>query len=309
MIKHTLEISQRPARLSLRHRQLVIKLPDDEGERTFACEDIGVLILQHPAISLSSALLHALLESGAVVIICNKKHLPAGLLLPTLTHTELVPRMMAQLQADLPARKQAWKAIIRAKITAQAHLLDDPFRKKLLTLAQAVKSGDTENHEAQAARIYWPALFPERYRQGDKRDPKSESRFNSLLNYGYAIIRAATARALVSAGLQPALGVFHHKRDNPFCLADDLMEPLRPLVDCAVKCLLATDSSEEEALRPENRKVLLNLLTYTVTLDSQTGPLMATLPRYINSFYRLLTREETELQWPGFEPEWPDEPF
>ena len=308
MIKHTLEISQRPVRLSLRQRQLVIKLPDNEGERTFACEDIGVLILQHPAISLSSAILHALLDSGAVVVICNEKHLPAGLLLPTLSHTELVPRMMAQLEADLPARKQAWKAIVRAKITAQACLLENPYRKKLLTLAQAVKSGDSENHEAQAARIYWAALFPERYREGDKRDPKSESRFNALLNYGYAIVRAATARALVSAGLQPALGVFHHKRDNPFCLADDVMEPLRPLVDQTVKQLL-TDEPSEEALSPENRKALLKLLTHTVTLDEQTGPLMATLPRYINSFYRLLTRENQTLSYPTFEPQWPDQPF
>ncbi|GHC65804.1 type II CRISPR-associated endonuclease Cas1 [Roseibacillus persicicus] len=309
MVKHTLEISQRPVRLSLRHQQLVIKLPNDEGERTFACEDIGVLILQHPAISLSSAILHALLESGAVVVICNDKHLPAGLLLPTLTHTELVPRMMAQLQADLPARKQAWKAIVRAKITAQASLLEDPFRKKLHTLTQAVKSGDSENHEAQAARIYWPALFPDRYQEGDKRDPASESRFNALLNYGYAIMRAATARALVSAGLQPALGVFHHKRDNPFCLADDLMEPLRPLVDYTVKQILASEEDIPSALTPGNRKALLSLLTHTVTLNGQTGPLMAALPRYINSFHRLLTRESQTLHSPVFEPQWPDDPF
>lgn len=299
MIKHTLEISQRPVRLSLRQRQLVIKLPDDEGERTYACEDIGVLILQHPAISLSSAILNALLGSGAVVIICDEKHLPSGLLLPTLTHTELVPRMMAQVEVGKPARKHAWKAIVQSKIRAQASLLDDPYRTKLLTLAQNVKSGDSENAEAQAARIYWPALFPERYRDGDKRDPQSESRFNALLNYGYAIIRAATARALVSAGLQPALGVFHHKRDNPFCLADDVMEPLRPLVDAAVKSILA-EVPDAENLTQEDRRTLLSLLTHTVTFNDQTGPLMATLPRYINSFYRLLTKESQNLHVPEY---------
>ena len=300
MIKHTLEISQRPARLSLKQRQLVIHL--DEGEkRTFACEDIGVLILQHPAISLSSALLNALLESGAVVVICNERHLPSGLILPTLTHTELVPRMMAQMDAALTARKQVWKAIVQAKIRAQADGLTLSIKARLQTLAANVKSGDSENHEARAARIYWQARFPDRYQQGDKRDPMSESFFNSLLNYGYAIIRAATARALVSAGLQPALGVFHHRRDNPFCLADDVMEPLRPLVDRTVQNLMeAEDDLQSAELDSRHRKELLSLLTADVTFGETGGPLMAVLPRYINSFYRLLTRESDQLVVPTY---------
>lgn len=294
MIKHTLEISQRPVRLSLRHKQLVIKLPDDEGERTYASEDIGVLILQHPAVSLSSAILHALLSNGAVVIICNEKHLPAGLLLPTLTHTQLVPRMMNQLAADLPARKQAWKQIVQAKIRAQATLTDGAVFRRLNRLAKDVKSGDPDNCEAQAAKIYWPAVFPEQYALGDKRDCESTSLFNSLLNYGYAIFRAATARALVSAGLQPALGVFHHRRDNAFCLADDVMEPLRPLVDKTVQDILSEKPSDLD-LTPAFRQRLLALLTHPVQLGENTGPLMATLPRYIASFYRLLTKEDQKL--------------
>lgn len=300
MIKHTLEISQRPARLSLRQRQLVIYL--DEGEkRTFACEDIGVLILQHPAISLTSALLNALLESGAAIVICNERHLPSGLILPTLTHTELVPRMMAQMDATLPSRKQAWKIIVQAKIRAQANDLTPSIKAKLQTLAINVKSGDSENHEARAARIYWQARFPDRYLQGDKRDPMSESFFNSLLNYGYAIIRAATARALVSAGLQPALGVFHHRRDNAFCLADDVMEPLRPLVDRTVQHLMAKEEDLTSAtLQSHHRRELLGLLAAEVSFGETTGPLMAVLPRYINSFYRLLTRESDQLIVPTF---------
>lgn len=299
MIKHTLEISQRPVRLSLRHKQLVIKLPDDEGERTFACEDIGVLVLQHPAISLSSAILHALLSHGAVVIICNEKHLPAGLLLPTLTHTELVPRMMSQLAADLPARKQVWKQIVQAKIKAQASLTEGGVFRRLGRLASEVKSGDPDNCEAQAAKIYWPAVFPEQYSLGDKRDYESTSLFNSLLNYGYAIIRAATARALVSAGLQPALGVFHHRRDNAFCLADDVMEPLRPLVDKTVQDILGENPTDTD-LNPDFRQRLLALLTHPVKFKGSTGPLMATLPRYIASFYRVLTKEDQKLSVPTY---------
>jgi len=301
VIKHTLEISQRPVRLSLRHKQLVIKLPDDEGERNYACEDIGVLVLQHPAISLSSAILHALLECGAVVVICNEKHLPAGLLLPTLKHTELVPRMMTQLETGQPARKQTRKVIIEAKIRAQANLLNGHAQRRLLHLSENVKSGDPENCEAQAAKVYWPALFPDRYSVGDSRDFNSESLFNILLNYGYAIIRAATARALVSAGLQPALGVFHHRRDNPFCLADDVMEPLRPLVDQTVRKIINEhDHSSPPELLPEYRRELLSLLTHQVLFKGTNGPLMAILPRYIASFYRLLTKESTRLDYPTY---------
>ena len=199
MIKHTLEISQRSAHLSLRKRQMVITF--DKEERTFACEDIGVLVLQNPAISLTSALLNSLLENGAVVVICDHRHLPSGLLLPTITHTELGPRLAAQLEAGIPARKQVWKAIIKAKIIAQSNEVEAPANTALRRLAENVRSGDPDNHEAQAARIYWPAMFPKHYAKSDKRDPKSESLFNSALNYGYAIVRAAVARALVSAGL------------------------------------------------------------------------------------------------------------
>lgn len=277
----------------------------DDGERSFACEDIGVLVLQNPAISLSSSLLNALLECGAVVVICNDKHLPSGLLLPTITHTELVPRLMAQLDSGQPARKQAWKAIIRAKILAQRNAVGSPANIALNRLAESVRSGDPDNYEAQAARIYWPAMFPDRYAANDKRDPESESLFNAALNYGYAIIRAAVARALVSAGLHPALGVFHHRRGNPFCLADDAMEPLRPLVDRTVKRLLEDGSIRQQpesmsALQPEHRRQLLEVLNTSVNFAATNGPLMAVLPRYINSFYRLLVRESDRLETPTY---------
>lgn len=299
MVKHTLEISQRPARLFLRRNQLILDIAGEE--RQFACEDIGVLILQNPAISLSSALLNSLLESGAVVVVCNEKHLPSGLLLPTITHTELVPRLMSQLDTGQPARKQTWKAIIQAKIHAQAREVEPPARTALLRLAQSVRSGDPDNNEAQAARLYWPSMFPDRYAAKDKRDPESESFFNYALNYGYAIIRASVARALVSAGLHPALGVFHHRRDNPFCLADDVMEPFRPLVDRTVKKLLQEGPiPERETLEPKHRRALLELLNTRVTFAETSGPFMAVLPRYIASFYRLLIREDDTLETPSF---------
>ena len=296
LIKHTIEIAERPARISLEHKQLVLKAGDIE--RSYACEDMGVLILQHPAISLSAAIINALLESGCVVIFCGSNHLPTGMLLPTVTHTELVPRMMAQLAADLPAQKRVWKAIIQAKINAQAKNLPPVSQRKLFNLAQKVKSGDPENREAQAAKIYWQARFPEQYQRGIKRDQKCATLFNSALNYGYAIIRAATARALVSAGLQPALGVFHHNRGNPFCLADDVMEPLRPLVDERVKELLAKETETDGILQQSHRRELLSLLSEKVICGDFTGPLMVALPRYVSSFFQMLIKESKKLTSP-----------
>ncbi len=306
MIKHTLEISSRPALIKLRNKQLVIvsgeKGSEEAREASFACEDVGVLILQHPAISLSSALLNALLENGCVVVICNDRHLPSGILLPTVTHSELVPRMKIQLEASQPAMKRTWQAIVKSKILAQLHNLKtveghEDRKARLKKLADTVKSGDPENYEAQAAKLYWSAYFPEIYDAGDKRNPAGESLFNSCLNYGYAIVRAAVARAIVGSGLQPALGVFHHGRGNAYCLADDLMEPLRPLVDQVVKEFILTNADLMSAteLTRAHRQPLLELLAVPVRFGDFTGPLLVTLSRYTSHFLRYLNKETD--QW------------
>ena len=179
--------------------------------------------------------------------------------------------------------------------------IEAPAATALSRLAENVRSGDPNNHEAQAAKIYWPAMFPECYAASDKRDPESESLFNSALNYGYAIVRASVARGLVSAGLHPALGVFHHRRDNPFCLADDVMERLRPLVDRTVKQILAESPHPLDGnLLQDHRRSLLKILDTPLTFGETKGPLMAILPRYIASFYRLLVRESDKLQVPTY---------
>jgi CRISP-associated protein Cas1 len=293
VIKQTIEIAERPARLSLKQRQLKINVGDTM--HSFACEDIGVVVLHHPAISLTAAVLNALLDSGAVVVICGNNHMPTGMLLPTITHTELVPRMMAQIASPLPSRKRLWKAIVKAKIAEQAERLTDPYRCRLKRLSQMVKSGDLENSEAQAARIYWSARFPIQYETGDKRDPESASLFNSALNYGYAVVRAATARALVAAGMHPALGVFHRRRNNPFCLADDVMEPLRPIVDDCVYDLLQGAHSSMGVLTQDHRRQLLQILSTEVKCDSFTGPLLVALSRYVNNVFNILSCRQSNL--------------
>lgn len=302
MSKHTIEISERPARLSLQRKQLVVEVKEADVRRTFACEDVGVLILQHPGISLSSAVLTEVLNCGAVVVFCDNRHLPAGLLLPTVAHSEVVPRMTAQLEAAAPIGKQAWKAIVQAKLSNQAEGVPDPARKKILRIREKVKSGDPENCEAQGAKHYWRARFPEQYEAGDRRNPGGDSLFNMLLNYGYAILRAAVARAVVGFGLQPAIGVFHSRRDNPFCLADDLMEPLRPLVDRVVEeILIEADSGTPTVLDRAYRTKLLEVLTWKLYYSGDAGPLIAILPRYISSYYRFLTRETDRIIFPQFE--------
>ncbi len=294
MIKHTLEISERAAQIRLRNKQLIIRV--DESEHSFACEDIGVLVLQNPAVSISAAVMDALCKSGAAIIICGQNRLPTGLLLPLPAHTQLVPRMMAQLKASRPASKQAWKQIVQAKIKAQAQNLKPPFSEKLLYMAGKVQSGDPDNYEAQASKLYWPNYFQTVYSNGDQRNPDGISCFNVCLNYGYALIRASVARAIVSSGLVPALGVFHKRRDNPYCLADDLMEPLRPLVDRTVKKLIdQAITNDTDPLNKETRKTLLSLLASKIKLADTEGPLMATLPRYINNYFRFITGESKQV--------------
>lgn len=296
MVKHTLEITERCKRLNLRHKQLVVTLGNDE--RIFACEDIGVVVLQEGATSVTSAALNALLEAGAAIVVCNRRFLPTGLLLPLATHTELVPRMQTQLKADRPILKQAWRQTVIAKIKAQSRLLDNPDRQRLEQMHQRVRSGDPDNYEAQAACIYWPSYFREQYISGDKRDTEGESLFNVCLNYGYSIIRAAVARAIVSAGMVPALGMNHHMRNNAYCLADDLMEPFRPLVDQAVKGILANTTGPSEALERNHRSILLELLTSSYHMYERKGPFLAVLPEYVNAYFRFIAKEAKTITFP-----------
>jgi CRISP-associated protein Cas1 len=307
MIKHTIEISQNPAYLSVKLDQLHIsrKNGDEDMDTPIACEDIGVLILDHPQITCSQAALARLIETGAVVVLCGKNHLPAGVLLPLTDHCEVVHRIQDQINATLPSKKRLWQQIIAAKIRAQAgNLSHNPSAvEKLEILARQVRSGDPTNIESQAARIYWSAWLGEKH--GFRRNKDGDG-INALLNYGYAVLRAAVARALVSAGLTPSLGIQHCNRSNAFCLADDLLEPLRPLVDLRVRQLSETGSAE---LDKNAKAALLGLLTFPVQVGEFTGPLMVALHRYMASFVRCLSGEEKRLliPWPVLDGEYAPE--
>lgn len=253
-----------------------------------------MLVVDHPATTYTHQALVGLVEAGATVVLCGKNHLPMGVLLPLSTNSELVWRLQEQIDAGRPLKKRLWRQIVRAKIRHQAANLplDHPTRKLLDNLAAVVRSGDPDNIEGQAARFYWSAWLGT---AAFRRDADGEDAVNGMLNYGYAIVRAAVARCLISAGLNPALGLHHHHRANPFCLADDLMEPMRPWVDAIVARRFANQTS---ALDRDAKRELLGLLHATVRVGKREGPLIVALHQTCASLVRCFRREETRLQLP-----------
>lgn len=304
MIKRTIEISREPAHLSLRLGQLVLER-EHQPVSTIPCEDLGMVVVDHSQVSYTHSALAALVEHDAVVVVCGKNHLPAGLLLPMTDHSEVVWRLHDQIAVSKPLRKQLWRQIVQAKIRAQANNLpaSSPERTRLLELARTVRSGDATNHEAQAARVFWSAWLSDdertRQRSPFRRNADGEDEINVLLNYGYSILRAAVARAIVMAGLHPAFGLQHCNRSNLFCLADDLMEPLRPLVDARVRELTRLGQTE---LSPITKAALLQLLTQEAKTGSEAGPLMVTLHRYVASLVKCYAGESDQLEIPEYIP-------
>lgn len=227
MIDRVIEISN-PARLCVRDAQLVIQRDSSEDVRTPVSE-VGVLLISHPQVVLTQAVLSRIAVNGGVVITCDDSFLPASMLLPLNAHFLQGERFAGQIALTDPRRKRLWQRIVRAKILMQACLLKELHGTDggLGAMSSRVRSGDTENLEAQAARRYWPLLFADsKFRRGGMGPDQ-----NRHLDYGYTVLRAATARSLCAAGLHPSIGIRHHNRYDTFSLASDLMEPFRPVVD------------------------------------------------------------------------------
>ena len=280
-------ISQ-PARLTHRDRQLIVS--QDDGEVSLAVEDIAWLILDTPQISISGSLLSALAESGVAMIVPDAKHHPAGVLLPFHRHHAQAHIAHAQIAISQPLKKRLWQGLIVAKIQNQAALLDQLGRDRAETLramAGRVGSGDPDNIEAQAARLYWSALF-EKFTRADGND-----RRNALLNYGYAVMRAAIARACVASGLLPAFGIHHASKSNAFNLVDDLIEPFRPFVD-----RFAHKRSEEtdgDALTVEDRRHMAAILNGNMSLGRERMTLLAGTEAVAASLVRVIENSSAAL--------------
>lgn len=295
MVKRTVEIlsdpSNRPVRLSVELDQLVIERDRAEVGRV-PIEDIGFLVIDTPALSMSASVFMRLLHHGGTLLCCDDKHTPAGMLLSFSDNDLTARRIRAQAALTAPKRKRLWQQIVRHKVIGQALNLphDHPVRKKLLAMAGAVKSGDTSNIEGQAARFYWPALLGD----GFRRDPDGDAP-NGLLNYGYMVFRAACARAIAASGLHPVFSLQHSHRNNTFALADDLVEIFRPRVDRAVLDLFTRGVG---FIDRESKQALLGLLAEPLFLDGNAGPLMVQLGRITASLVDCIEGKRDRLLLP-----------
>jgi CRISPR-associated protein Cas1 len=298
-----MEFSTPGTRLSVAHHQLVVERPD-MPKVTRPIEDIGVVIVDDVRATYTQAVFLELLAAGATVMITGRDHLPVGMMLPLDAHHVQTERHRAQVDASVPVKKRIWQALICAKIAQQGAVLLHFTGQHggLLPLSKRVRSGDPDNFEAQAAQRYWPLLFGKEFR----RDRNEES-INALLNYGYAVVRAAVARAVVASGLIPSLGVFHSNRSNPFCLADDLFEPYRPFVDWRVRLLV--NDARDQCLSLDDKPVraaLLSLFTETVMVGGRRNPMLLAIEASAASLARALTGGETALALPQGLPLDPD---
>lgn len=303
MIRKTVEFSTPGTRLSVSHRQLVVERPD-HPRATLPIEDLGVIIVDDIRATYTQSVFLSLLQAGATVLVTGRDHLPVGMMLPLDAHHVQTERHRAQVETSAPVRKRAWQAIVRAKIVQQAAVLSHftGSHGGLAPMARRVRSGDPHNLEAQAAQRYWPRLFGKTFR----RDRHAEG-VNALLNYGYAVVRAAVARGVVAAGLIPSLGVHHRHRGNPFCLADDLLEPYRPYVDWRVRQMVGGDGkSVPPLIERETRAALLSLFNETVNVGGRREPLLLAIHTSAASLCRALTGGDRTLALPEGLPVNPD---
>ena len=261
--------------------------------RTIPIEDIGMVIIENQMVSVSIPLLNELVDAGVAVVFCDRKGMPHAMLQNMDGNNLQGEFLRNQIEVGEVLRKQLWKQIVEAKIKNQSALLEKLHGKgaQLKPLYMNVKSGDSDNREGIAARLYWGALFGEDFVRN-----REEGGINALLNYGYTVLRAATARALVSAGLTPSLGIFHHNRSNAFPLADDLMEPYRPFVDEVVYHLCEKGKME---INKETKVELLGVLTCDTFFAKVTRPLQIGLSITMASLAKCYSGKQKNLSLPS----------
>lgn len=307
MIKKTLYFGN-PAYLSSTDNQLIIKMPEVEKSnlpnfvknnavKTIPIEDIGIVILDNKQITISQNLISQLLNNNAAIITCDNSKMPVGLLLPLEGNSIQSERFRDQIESSLPLKKQLWQQTVQAKIMHQAVVLKSVLQdeqKNMIIWANAVRSGDPDNYEARAAAYYWSNLFPTIPNFTRNRNGVPP---NNLLNYGYALIRAIIARALVGSGMLPTLGIHHRNRYNAYCLADDIMEPYRPFVD--KKVLEIISKTKDCTLVTHEIKVeLLKLATEDVIINGQKSPLQVAATITTASLCKCFSGELKKVVYP-----------
>jgi CRISPR-associated protein Cas1 len=292
MLERIIEISETAAMLRVENHLLAISRPGAE-RHTVPLNEVAVLLLSNPAAMLSHAVLAQLAQNGAMVVCCDDKHLPAGMLLPLRSNFSQTRRMARQTEISLPTQKRLWRQIVRQKIKNQGDLLRFFFADdaNLNKLAEEVKSGDPENMEGRAARIYWQKLgvVERRTRRGEDA--------NRLLNYGYSVLLAACARSICAAGLHPSFGLHHHNGYNPFCLASDLMEPFRPLIDFAV-CRLVGQGAGETLSRDAKRTLIGAIVNGELKVGGQRETVVNGIQKLADSLGNVFSGDRHDLALP-----------
>ncbi|MAM33798.1 MAG: subtype II CRISPR-associated endonuclease Cas1 [Micavibrio sp.] len=299
MIKKTLYFGN-PAYLKKDQLQLRVEYPEDEEKppKTVPIEDVGIVIIDHPRVTITQALLTALIENNAALLSCDSRHLPAGLFMPMSANHIYTEKLRYQLESSEPLRKNLWQQTVKAKIENQARVLRLMGKEadNMDYWASKVRSGDPDNYEGRAAANYWVRLIDgdEPFKRGRFEEPP-----NNLLNYGYAVLRAIVSRSLVASGMLPAVGIHHRNKYNPFCLADDVMEPYRPFVDLLVLEIAGRyDDDEIEQLTPRIKQELLVLPTLDVRIEEAKSPLMVGMQRTTASLMQCYEGEKRKIAYP-----------
>lgn len=286
-----------PAYLKLKDNQMHILEPEkNEVKGKVPVEDLGLLMLDHWQITISHQLIQRLMGNNVVVVSCDEVHLPHGIMLPMYGHTEHSERVKYQIEASEPLKKQLWKQTIESKIINQIEVLKKlgNYYEPMLVYLNSVKSGDATNMEGIAAQHYWKYLISLDFlRQRFGESP------NQFFNFGYAVLRSIVARALVETGLIPVLGIFHKNKYNPYCLADDVMEPYRPFVDALVMDWLIENPNSED-LTKEFKAHILKIATKDVKIDRVIRPLIVGVKTTCSSLYKCYTGEKRLISYPEF---------
>ena len=296
MVKRTILI-ENPCYLSLRLSQIVLSFPDNlVPEKIVPIEDLGILICEHPQITITNALVDALLKNNTIIVHCDRSnYMPIGYNIPLEGNTLQSERVRHQLNASVPLKKNLWQQTIKSKIKNQRLLME--MRKipcaKMKKWEQEVLSGDSSNHESRAAVFYWSKLFN---KADFLRDPEGTPP-NQLLNYGYAILRSVAARSIVGAGLFPTLGIFHKNKYNAFCLADDIMEPYRPFVDQLV-CKIIDSGTDIDTLLRSVKIELLQTPIIDVTMNKIKHPLQVAMAKTALSLVDCYSGKRKSLDYP-----------
>ena len=295
MLKRTLFFST-PYCLSLRNGQMIIHTREAPDQRkSIPIEDIGFVVLEDQQTSITLPLLNALSDNNVAVILCGENRMPNAMLMNLDSNRTQGENYRAQIEASEPLKKGLWKQIVEAKIRNQAALLRKLGRDgdKLKPYYMNVKSADADNREGTAAKIYWTELFGSEFYRSREGSPP-----NNLLNYGYTILRAAVARAIMGSGLFPALGIFHRNRYNAFPLADDLMEPYRPFIDEIVYRLYTNGHIQ---LTREVKGELLRILFVDTRFDKIVRPLEVGLTFTTSSIAKCFAKKKKKVSYPLLE--------